>query len=154
MELDNYRGTYALISNNRQGAVIQVGALGGIYFKPGYYVYVGSAFGPGGLHARGVHHLTPVKKCQWHIDYLRQKAEIVEIWFSKDPARREHEWADVFNTLPGLATPVPRFGVSDCRCSTHLFHFLVYPRMDIFCEQLLQRDPDHATVQRFFPDLV
>jgi len=39
---------------------------------PGYYIYIGSAFGPGGVRARMLRHLRADKPKHWHIDYLRE----------------------------------------------------------------------------------
>ncbi len=40
---------------------IQIGKLGQFKFKKGYYAYVGSAFGPGGLNSRIKHHIESKK---------------------------------------------------------------------------------------------
>jgi len=45
-------GTYALILSCASNARIQVGRLGTMRLQRGYYVYLGSALGPGGLRAR------------------------------------------------------------------------------------------------------
>ncbi len=45
-------GSYALLMENRRCSSILVGALGEVEFKRGFYVYIGSAFGPGGVDAR------------------------------------------------------------------------------------------------------
>ena len=47
-------GTYAVIYRCDADLEIVVGKLGHVALTKGYYVYVGSAFGPGGLRARGV----------------------------------------------------------------------------------------------------
>ncbi|MCD6196655.1 MAG: GIY-YIG nuclease family protein [Staphylothermus sp.] len=38
--------------------------------NPGIYVYIGSAYGPGGLRSRIIRHLRRNKKVFWHVDYL------------------------------------------------------------------------------------
>ena len=45
-------GTYALLLRASKEQTIEVGALGAMPVRPGMYVYVGSAFGSGGLQAR------------------------------------------------------------------------------------------------------
>ena len=45
-------GSYAVILRNRKQATIDVGRRIQLAIEPGYYLYVGSAFGPGGLRAR------------------------------------------------------------------------------------------------------
>jgi Uri superfamily endonuclease len=129
-----------------------VGALGLLDFKPGLYAYVGSAFGPGGLRARLGHHLSLVRALHWHIDYISQKADLVGIWYTCDPARREHEWAGICALMPGVLSPFSRFGASDCHCFSHLFHFLAIPHIDDFFERLQKRYPGHKSIWRLLPE--
>ena len=51
-------GTYVLVLRCSSNRTIRVGCLGSIRLRPGYYLYVGSGFGPGGLRARIDHHRT------------------------------------------------------------------------------------------------
>jgi Uri superfamily endonuclease len=152
MDCPSCRGTYILFLHVDRGFATQVGTLGFLDFKPGIYAYVGSAFGQGGCRARWVHHLSPVRTHHWHIDYLSQKADLVEIWYTCDPGRREHEWARIFTRLPGVSSPFSGFGATDCRCRTHLFHMLTYPSKDDFYERLLKWDPGHKPIQRLLPE--
>jgi Uri superfamily endonuclease len=64
-------GSYILILRADQAATISVGRLGDVPIVPGWYLYTGSALGTGGLHGRVRHHLRPVTRPHWHIDYLR-----------------------------------------------------------------------------------
>ena len=64
-------GTYALVLSCASTARIQVGRLGMMQLQRGYYVYLGSALGPGGLRARIAHHQKPSPHPHWHIDFLR-----------------------------------------------------------------------------------
>lgn len=121
MPLPPTPGTYVLILEARRRRRIQVGRLGELEVLPGHYLYVGSAFGPGGLKARVERHLRSAKRSHWHIDHLRRAAEIVEVWWSEEPQSCEHEWAGTLASLPGLTVPLRRFGASDCRCIAHLF---------------------------------
>lgn len=113
------KGTYILVLYMGKGRFTQIGRLGRIRFKKGWYTYVGSAFGPGGLMARIKHHAMPKTTFHWHMDYL--EADIREIWISGPGARLEHEWADFLNKT--AADNIPGFGCSDCRCASHLFYF-------------------------------
>ncbi len=114
-------GTYALIFHLPRPIVLVAGALGRIRLSPGYYVYTGSALGPGGLRARLGRHVAGPARWHWHVDYLRARVRPVEIWWQTGAQPREHVWADV---LAGLADgAVKGFGVSDCRCRSHLFRF-------------------------------
>ncbi|MFW6137618.1 MAG: GIY-YIG nuclease family protein [Spirochaetota bacterium] len=62
------QGSYVMILKNTADRTIQVGKLGMVHFRKGYYVYVGS--GMGSLHKRVARHYRACKKMHWHIDYL------------------------------------------------------------------------------------
>jgi Uri superfamily endonuclease len=115
-----------------------VGALGRLALQPGFYVYVGSAFGPGGLAALLAHHLRPARTPHWHIDYLRRHAEPREVWFVEG-VRREHAWAGALATLRSATAPLARFGATDCACHTHLLFFPRQPRLDAFGRRIAIR---------------
>lgn len=125
LELPSATGTYVLWLYLKKGVSINVGRLGAIHFKRGWYAYVGSAFGSGGLAARLGRHLSDQKTMRWHIDYLRAIAQPKTIWLSTDAKSKEHEWAKRIMRTEGK--PVCGFGSSDCRCSSHLFYFRRYP---------------------------
>jgi Uri superfamily endonuclease len=91
--------------------------------QPGFYVYIGSALGPGGVRARLAHHMRPAERPHWHIDYLRFHTTLEEIWFCYDPKSREHDWAIRLAGLPGASMPLAGFGSSDCECESHLLFF-------------------------------
>ncbi len=115
------KGTYVLMLNLRHEVGIRVGALGKVRFPAGWYLYVGSAFGPGGLEARIARHIRRDKKLHWHIDYLREYAEICEVWTA--PGHLECTWAGKLASTPGFEVVAPGFGASDCGCETHLFRW-------------------------------
>ena len=106
----------------RAGAVV-VGSLGSMSIEPAVYLYVGSAFGPGGLAARLTRHVSRRKAQRWHIDYLRPRTSLVCAWFSPSPAHLEHDWAARALALRTAWIPLPRFGASDCRSPGHLIRF-------------------------------
>ena len=62
-------GTYVLIISATRKINLRVGQAGQISVRPGYYMYAGSARGPGGLRARVLRHIKTTKRCHWHIDY-------------------------------------------------------------------------------------
>ena len=114
------KGIYCLILNTR-GAKRSVGALGEILFPPGWYIYVGSALGTGGLgrvdrHIR-VYQGKGNRPPRWHIDYLLTDSRFM-----------------LTSTICGVTTDrlectlacllggegIQGFGCSDCRCTTHL----------------------------------
>lgn len=115
-----------------------VGRVGPLVLAAGAYVYVGSAFGPGGVRARLAHHLRISKRPHWHIDYLRLYAEIDEIWFAETDQRLEHRWAARVANMDYCNPVMPGLGASDCRCATHLFYFAVAPEMSDFIAQVPQ----------------
>lgn len=127
MNMRPQTGTYALALSCSSNAVLEVGRLGRLQLQPGYYLYIGSAFGPGGVQARVRHHLKSVSRPHWHIDYLRRHIEIDEVWCSYDPVSHEHEWADIVRSARDVQIPLVGFGSSDCRCKSHLFFFKRYP---------------------------
>ena len=87
-------GTYALVLAAAKRQRISVGRLGIFDVRPGFYVYVGSALGPGGLAARIGRHARQEKTLRWHVDYLRAVTELVEVWFSPGRRRQECLWAE------------------------------------------------------------
>lgn len=130
-------GTYVVLFRCPSPASVQVGRWGGLALRRGYYLYVGSAFGPGGVRARVSRHCRRDKALRWHIDYLRDGLQPLGAWYSHDARRLEHRWADCLAGMPG-ATPVAGFGCSDCGCESHLFHFAKKPDFAVF--QALARD--------------
>jgi len=122
-------GTYALVLRCGSQAQIPVGRFGVLAVRPSYYVYIGSAFGPGGVRARVSRHVREKTARHWHIDYLRAVAVPVAVWCGYGVRDLEHRWAHIFRGLPG-SFPVPGFGCSDCACETHLFRFWKSPRPD------------------------
>ena len=113
-----------------------VGSLGVIRFDTGIYAYVGRAFGPGGLAARLAHHLRPVVSAHWHIDYLRSRGTVREIWYSQSAPSWEHRWARALSQMRGAVVPADGFGSSDCQCRSHLLKFNRAPRKESFRRQL------------------
>lgn len=114
-------GTYALLLRVDAPVVLQIGKLGEWVCDVGDYAYIGSAHGPGGLHARLSRHLRPDKKLHWHIDYLTAVAPITAIWWRAVPERLECIWVRKLAALSAAHVPMPGFGSSDCECESHLF---------------------------------
>lgn len=119
-------GTYALILRACSAAQIGVGRWGTLDVRPGYYIYVGSAFGPGGVSARIQRHCRQNKKLKWHIDYLREVTTPVQVWCGYNGRELEHLWAEILSCQCGVM-PVPGLGCSDCRCESHLFFTSAVP---------------------------
>ena len=125
--LDSQPGTYAVVLESKSHRRIRVGKLGRLKLLPGFYVYVGSAFGPGGVAARVARHMRRIKHPHWHIDYLRPHIHPREIWYSFSSIRLECRWAAILQTACGSRTVATGLGSSDCSCETHLFYFANRP---------------------------
>jgi len=139
-------GTYALLLSCQRPRKLRIGRLGAHPVAQGWYVYVGSAFGPGGLRARCRRHLGPLRRLRWHIDYLRPATSCQGIWLTTDWVPREHLWAETIGGMLGARTPIPRFGSSDCLCPSHLFYFSSPPSFSIFQRLILRRMPAHGPI--------
>ena len=146
-------GTYALILTTSIEKSIDIGKLGTLLVKPGYYAYVGSAFGPGGLKARINHHLNHSSRPHWHLDYLNSTLRLCEIWYTYDPVRREHQWAEVHAQTKGVLMPLPGFGSTDCRCRSHLFFYRSKPSGRYFRRKIHTHIENHSRImiERSFP---
>ena len=120
---------------------LRVGGLGVVAFRPGYYAYVGSAFGPGGVRSRLGRHFRLQKKKRWHIDYLRSVCHLEAAWVCYESQRLEHQWADLLRGLAGAWLPVVHFGSSDCRCEAHLAGFSKPPSIRAFLDKAGHRGP-------------
>jgi Uri superfamily endonuclease len=129
-------GTYVLWLRLPQPRTLRIGRLGNAVFAPGYYAYVGSAFGPGGVRSRLGRHLLGGDALRWHIDYLRQACHVHSAWVSHDARRLEHAWADALLALPGARPPLAGFGASDCHCDAHLAGFARRPSLAAFRQRL------------------
>jgi Uri superfamily endonuclease len=68
MDLPEEKGTYILIASATRVQRVEIGALGEFEIVPGFYAYVGSAFGSGGLAARIGHYLETTAEPHWHVD--------------------------------------------------------------------------------------
>lgn len=124
-------GTYVLILRSMTAGTVQVGRWGRLDLVPGCYAYVGSAFGPGGVLARVARHLRKAKPKRWHIDYLSGLTRVESVWYSHDPVRLEHRWAEALGKLPGMIG-IPGLGCSDCDCRAHLFASAWEPDLGTF----------------------
>lgn len=145
--IPNEPGTYILLLEAGSRRRVAVGALGVLDLQPGFYVYVGSALGPGGLRGRLCHHSRHSRSPHWHIDYLRPTTVLREIWFSVGASRREHLWAAALARSARTAIPLTGFGASDCGCPAHLFRFLQRPSLAGIRRRLEVSEPE-STVRR------
>lgn len=141
-------GSYVLILQSLCRCRVQIGRLGDLVQQPGFYLYIGSALGPGGVSARVAHHQRLTKKPRWHLDYLRPGVEPVEVWYCCDARPREQLWANVINTLSGATVPLVGFGASDTPDVSHLFFFASQPSVRAFFNQLTRTRRMQSTLFR------
>lgn len=118
-DLPRNGGAYALWLSLPHGAPLppRFAAFGDL--PSGDYLYLGSAYGGGGIAARCRRHLLPEKKRRWHVD-----------WLTTAPAAKVRVWAFVQGRecalvaallAAGATVPVPKLGSSDCpTCPSHL----------------------------------
>ncbi len=140
------QGTYALILFAAADRLIDIGKLGRFAVTTGFYVYVGSACGPGGLKSRIGHHEKISQRPHWHMDYLRPAMYLKEVWYSYGAKRREHQWANALSCLKGATKPIVGFGSSDCNCKSHLFAFSTKPSIKLFRSKLRSRPNGRESV--------
>ncbi|HIG40053.1 MAG: GIY-YIG nuclease family protein, partial [bacterium] len=124
-------GTYVLILGCDRRKRVQVGRWDTVQLERGFYIYVGSAFGPGGVKARVSRHCRKNKKHHWHIDYIREFLLPLGAWYLHGSEYLEHSWADSLASLDGYCS-IPGFGCSDCKCDSHLFHSINKPDVKEF----------------------
>lgn len=142
-------GNYILLLHLPADERLTIGKLGAFVFPAGWYAYVGSAFGAGGLVGRLKHHLQPVEKPHWHIDYLRQVAQVEEIWLSPGRERREQEWVDLMLAIPGAMILVEGFGASDSVKESHLIYFDVRPLLEDFTVGVRAHFPESQILRAY-----
>jgi sugar fermentation stimulation protein A len=111
------RGSYLLILNLKRNRKINVGKSGKVYFRKGFYIYVGSAMA--NLSRRMERHRHLMKRHHWHIDELRAVAEFHSVLAIRSSERLECEAAKAMSEIAKWF--VSEFGSTDCSCETHLF---------------------------------
>jgi len=110
-------GSYIVVLRLDGDKHIEIGELGTIFFRKGYYLYAGSA--KRGLTKRIERHQRLRKNLFWHIDYLREETSFCRAL----PVRTSEDLeCSIAGSLKEIADgPVKGFGSSDCRCESHLF---------------------------------
>ncbi|MCX8150738.1 MAG: GIY-YIG nuclease family protein [Candidatus Bathyarchaeota archaeon] len=119
MEKVDLKGIYVLIIQVNKELQLTIGALGKAKLKRGIYAYVGSA--QKNLIHRVRRHLKKEKRKFWHIDYLldSENVKVVEVR-SKNGDKKEE--CKIAQLIAKQGEAVEGFGVSDCHCTSHLFH--------------------------------
>jgi Uri superfamily endonuclease len=144
------KGSYILILQLPAPLVaLQVGRLGRFDFAAGFYLYIGSAMGSGGLEARLAHHQRRHKPHpHWHVDYLRAHARLREAWAVGAVERLECRWCRALAASPAVSIPVRGFGSRDTGCPAHLFYSARAPRTALLTGVILdEAAPGAAELQ-------
>jgi Uri superfamily endonuclease len=147
-KLASQPGTYVLLFKMKRTRILQIGRLGRYRFPKGYYAYVGSALGPGGIRSRIHRHLRPTRMLHWHVDYLQPAAVPVEVWITQNRHRKEHLWAAVLKSMRSASIWVPGFGSSDCKCAGHLVYYRQKPAFRLFKQTAHARHPQRTVIYR------
>lgn len=132
IELRPDPGTYILVLKSSRTCSLQIGRCGKLSVEPGWYLYVGSAFGPGGARARVGRHLKKANTQRWHIDYLLAVMDVHEVWLSYDKRRHEASWGHALLTMSAIKIPLPGFGASDSHLQSHLVYCQRQPPLAAF----------------------
>lgn len=141
------KGTYLLVLYCQNQFSTHVGRLGLVKFEEGYYLYTGSAFGGGGVKARVGRHLTAQPSKHWHIDYVKNKMDIVEAWYVIGEKNYEHLWSEKIEKVMELNVPCNNMGSTDCKCKSHFFFSKKRPDFRLF-SQLLQVGVEEIKILR------
>ena len=151
MELPREKGVYVLILKKDQESSIQIGRLGKLHFKTGFYAYIGSALGRGGF-KRVERHINVASgnnsTRKWHIDYLLSESKVENIILlpTNDPI--ECKLARRLREISGILV-IQGFGCTDCKCQTHLIYsenelksLIIDAIKDIGIENIIIKDKD------------
>lgn len=113
-------GSYLLLIALSDERSIRVGGLGEISFKPGVYLYCGSAMN--GFRNRVGRHFRKEKKVRWHIDHLLQLSEPFGALLFTEGNVTECRIGWALSQTGLVRPPCKGFGSSDCDCHSHLFY--------------------------------
>ena len=136
-------GVYIMVMHLDHDLDLEVGSKGMMHFKAGYYMYVGSA--KANLTKRIERHKRKRKKMHWHLDYFRGHCEMIAGVPIRTSGLPLESWSlthEPYPSMPSMPDPdievsvecaladavgaiaeweVPKFGSSDCYCTSHLF---------------------------------
>ncbi len=128
MARNTVRGVYLLIIEITKPLTIAIRNTG-YKLEPGYYIYVGSAWGSGGLKSRIARHIKKDKKIHWHIDKITSTPFTAVKTICLLPGAPAHYESSIASTLLTKLDFIPGFGSSDKREDTsHLFICRTYSK--------------------------
>ena len=142
-------GVYIMVMHLDHDLDLEIGSKGMMHFKAGYYMYVGSA--KANLTKRIERHKRKRKKMHWHLDYFRGHCEMIAAVPIRTSGLPLESWSlthEPHPSMPSMPDPdievsvecaladavgdiaeweVPKFGSSDCDCTSHLFGMMENP---------------------------
>ena len=142
-------GVYVMVMHLDHDLDLEIGSKGIMHFKKGYYMYVGSA--KANLTKRIERHKRKRKKMHWHLDYFRGHCEMIAGVPIRTSGLPLESWSlthEPYPSMPSMPDPdvevsvecaladavgaiaeweVPKFGSSDCDCTSHLFGMMENP---------------------------
>ncbi len=142
------KGTYCLLFSCFNSTSVRIGQLGIYPISLGYYIYIGSAFGSGGLSSRVQRHIKIYKNKHWHLDYLRQYLIPLEVWYSTSTNKQEHQWAQLLLNHNFFKVPIENFGASDCNCTSHLFYSDIKPEFKNFRKKVIEKSINYENFNK------
>jgi Uri superfamily endonuclease len=136
-------GTYVVLLDAPAAGVVRLGRHGTFRLPAGHLLYVGTAFGAGGVLSRTDRHVLGTGPRLWQLDDLRGFAAPAARWWTHHPSPLEHAWARAVANLPGCLGVAPGAGGTDCHtsgdcrvCPAHLFAFAEPPTPRAFARRL------------------
>ena len=136
-------GVYIMVMHLDHELDLEIGSKGMMHFNAGYYMYVGSA--KANLTKRIERHKRKRKKMHWHLDYFRGHCEMIAAVPIRTSGWPLESWSLTHEPYPSMSScpdpdvdvsvecaladavraiaewNVPKFGCSDCDCTSHLF---------------------------------
>ncbi|WP_448589565.1 GIY-YIG nuclease family protein [Thermodesulfobium sp.] len=124
--------SYVIILFLEKNRILNIGKLGKIFFKSGFYVYCGSA--KKNIKQRIKRHAKAFKRHHWHVDYLRQYCKFIDS-FIADGTKTECEISKKLKDIS--ENSILGFGCSDCNCISHLYYFNTNPIYSIQFQHMI-----------------
>ncbi len=150
IDLPQTKGTSVLITLVPHMKHSETGRLGAYEIFPGNFVGVSSAFGAGGLGARIGRRLELTATPHWHIDYLLDVAEPVEVWYTTANRKLERHRAELSEKTPRFCVPVPRLGPPNYHRSRSSFIFYCRRRLPFnWFQRLLMDEFEGLRTERY-----
>jgi Uri superfamily endonuclease len=113
------KGAYLLLIDIIKPYDVTISTLAETILETGQYIYIGNAYGPGGIQSRLKRHFATSKKTHWHIDHITTQAKDVTAYAVENGIE-----CDLVKTLfesGRFHFPIKNFGSSDCKlCTSHL----------------------------------